>query len=79
LTYTRLNLLHDVYPLQANSEEAIANIEARRPLGIAIVGGLVFSQILTLYLTPVLYTYMEEWRKKAGNTGVLQSAKFVNE
>ncbi|NMG18926.1 efflux RND transporter permease subunit [Brasilonema bromeliae] len=40
--------------------------EARRPLGIAIVGGLVFSQILTLYLTPVFYTYMEEWRKKLG-------------
>ena len=38
--------------------------EARRPLGIAIVGGLVFSQILTLYLTPVVYTYMEAWRKK---------------
>ena len=37
--------------------------EARRPLGIAIVGGLVFSQILTLYLTPVFYTYMEAWRK----------------
>ncbi|MEH2448064.1 MAG: efflux RND transporter permease subunit [Nostoc sp.] len=38
--------------------------EARRPLGIAIVGGLLFSQILTLYLTPVFYTYMEAWRKK---------------
>ncbi|OUL21666.1 acriflavine resistance protein B [Nostoc sp. RF31YmG] len=37
--------------------------EARRPLGIAIVGGLLFSQILTLYLTPVFYTYMEAWRK----------------
>jgi hydrophobic/amphiphilic exporter-1 (mainly G- bacteria), HAE1 family len=37
--------------------------EARRPLGIAIVGGLIFSQILTLYLTPVFYTYMEAWRK----------------
>jgi hydrophobic/amphiphilic exporter-1 (mainly G- bacteria), HAE1 family len=36
--------------------------EARRPLGIAIVGGLLFSQILTLYLTPVFYTYMEAWR-----------------
>jgi hydrophobic/amphiphilic exporter-1 (mainly G- bacteria), HAE1 family len=33
--------------------------QARRPLGIAIVGGLVFSQIFTLYLTPVFYTYME--------------------
>ncbi len=38
--------------------------EARRPLGIAIVGGLLFSQILTLYLTPVFYTYMEAWRRK---------------
>ncbi|MEH2204294.1 MAG: efflux RND transporter permease subunit [Nostoc sp.] len=38
--------------------------EARRPLGIAIVGGLLFSQILTLYLTPVFYIYMEAWRKK---------------
>jgi hydrophobic/amphiphilic exporter-1 (mainly G- bacteria), HAE1 family len=36
--------------------------EARRPLGIAIVGGLLFSQILTLYLTPVFYIYMETWR-----------------
>jgi len=40
--------------------------EARRPLGIAIVGGLVFSQILTLYLTPVFYTYMETLRKHLG-------------
>jgi HAE1 family hydrophobic/amphiphilic exporter-1 len=38
--------------------------EARRPLGIAIVGGLLFSQILTLYLTPVFYIYMEALRKK---------------
>ncbi|MHC5769330.1 MAG: efflux RND transporter permease subunit [Nostoc sp.] len=38
--------------------------EARRPLGIAIVGGLLFSQILTLYLTPVFYIYMETLRKK---------------
>ncbi|HEX2930160.1 MAG TPA: efflux RND transporter permease subunit, partial [Candidatus Binatia bacterium] len=36
--------------------------ELRRPLGIAIVGGLIFSQMLTLFTTPVVYLYMERCR-----------------
>ncbi len=38
--------------------------ELRRPLGIAIVGGLLFSQMLTLYTTPVVYLYMDRLRAR---------------
>nr|MBA2627695.1 efflux RND transporter permease subunit [Gemmatimonadales bacterium] len=41
-----------------------AGAESRRPLGVAVVGGLFFSQIITLYITPVVYTYMDALQQR---------------
>jgi HAE1 family hydrophobic/amphiphilic exporter-1 len=41
-----------------------AGSESRRPLGLAVVGGLVFSQTLTLYVTPVFYVVMDELQQR---------------
>jgi HAE1 family hydrophobic/amphiphilic exporter-1 len=38
--------------------------ESRQPLGLAVVGGLFFSQMLTLFVTPVFYLYMDSLQKK---------------
>jgi hydrophobic/amphiphilic exporter-1 (mainly G- bacteria), HAE1 family len=51
-----------------------AGAESRQPLGLAVVGGLMFSQVITLYLTPVFYIYMERmteaWRRLVGKKRV---------
>jgi HAE1 family hydrophobic/amphiphilic exporter-1 len=43
-----------------------AGASTRRPLGVAVVGGLAFSQLVTLYVTPVFYTYLDELQQKFG-------------
>jgi HAE1 family hydrophobic/amphiphilic exporter-1 len=44
-----------------------AGAESRRPLGLAVVGGLLVSQVLTLYVTPVFFVYMETFQEKISN------------
>ncbi|HOT95734.1 MAG TPA: efflux RND transporter permease subunit [bacterium] len=44
-----------------------AGSESRRPLGLCVVGGLLFSQLITLYVTPVFYIYLEKLQNRLGS------------
>jgi len=52
-----------------------AGAESRRPLGLAVVGGLLFSQTLTLYVTPVVYLYMDGLQRRLGKMHIFQARK----
>nr|MDA8174772.1 efflux RND transporter permease subunit [Nitrospiraceae bacterium] len=52
-----------------------AGAESRRPLGLAVVGGLFFSQLITLFLTPVIYVYMDKTQGWMRNRAVLFRTK----
>ena len=77
ITMTTMAALVGTLPIALG---AGAGAESRRPLGIVVVGGLLFSQVVTLYVTPVVYTYFDEMKmrfgKQAGSrkteAGVLQ-------
>ena len=54
-------------PLRVRSDWPGVGFELRRPLGIAIVGGLLMSQLLTLYTTPVVYLAFDRLRLRFTN------------
>jgi Cu/Ag efflux pump CusA len=56
-----------------------AGSELRRPLGLAIVGGLLVSQWLTLYTTPVIYLYLDRLNLRLGGRHRVRAAEPASE
>jgi HAE1 family hydrophobic/amphiphilic exporter-1 len=56
-----------------------AGAESRRPLGVAVVGGLAFSQLITLYVTPVIYTYLDALQQRWSRRRRGEAADYAEE
>jgi len=55
-----------------------AGAESRRPLGLAVVGGLLFSQLITLYITPVVYVYLDRFQEHMSRgIGLVRAKKLI--
>jgi len=64
---TTIAALFGTFPIALGIGEGA---DARQPLGLAVVGGLLFSQFITLYITPVVYLYLEALARRFGTIRV---------